>query len=119
MVPDVRIVFELDGKRRELNYKKLPLSAWSELKQSTGLSPKTLLDAMGEFDVEAIAGVIWLERKQRERRLNYAQAYQDLSDQWGETEWELIDYTVEGRSVLGPEVANGEAVEEDPPTETE
>lgn len=119
MVPDVRIIFELDGKKRTLNYKKLPLSAWSELKQATGFSPKTLLDGIGEFDVEAIAGVIWLERKQRERRLNYAQAYQDLSDDFGEVEFELEDFVVEGRSLLGPEEANGEAVEEVPPTTTE
>lgn len=119
MVPDVRIIFEFDGKRRELNYKKLPLSAWSELKQATGFSPRTLLDAVGDFDVEAVVGAIWLERKQRERRLKYAQAYQDLSDKWGEVEFDVHDVVVEGRSLLGPEEANGEAVEEVPPTTTE
>lgn len=118
MVPDISIIFELDGKRKELNFQKLPLSAWQELKQNTGFSPKTLLDGIGDFDVEAIAGTIWLERKQRERRLSYPQAFQDINDDM--PDFEPIDFVVEGRSLLGPEDNNGGAGEEadDPPTTT-
>ena len=64
LAPDIVVVFECNRERKELNYRKLPFTAWSELKQQLGFTPTTLLDAVQSYDIEAFGAIIWLERKQ-------------------------------------------------------
>ena len=78
LVPDVVLIFKLNEERKELNYRKLPFSAWTELKASLGFTPMTLLSAVSDFDLEAIGGVIWMERKQHEKALRWNDVRREL-----------------------------------------
>ena len=78
LVPDVVLIFKLNDERKELNYRKLPFSAWQELKSSLGFTPMTLMDAVGQYDLEGIGALIWLERKQRERSLRWNEIRREL-----------------------------------------
>ena len=72
IVPDISILFKLDGVDKRLDFKKVPFSAWSELKRELQFTPQTLTFAMRESDVESFAAIIWLERRQTETGLAWA-----------------------------------------------
>ncbi len=101
LVPDIILVFKLNGERKELAFRKLPFSAWSELKQQLRFTPYSLMDAMLAFDVEAYGAVIWLERKQRERALRWPIVMRDLERE--DFEFEAIDAVVDGEAIIGEE----------------
>ena len=109
MIPDITLIFMLDGKRLTLRFRDLPLSVWSELKRHFGFTPGTIINACTELDVEAFAAIIWLERRQHDRRLQWATVQREL--EVTEVEFELIDSILDGVSTVGEDV---EPVEPDP-----
>lgn len=100
MIPNVAIVFLLNGKRLSLAFRKVPFSAWTELKHQLGFTPKTIIVALEDADVEAVAALIWLERKQRERRLTWAEVRKEMETA-DEMEFEVVDFLQDGASLLG------------------
>lgn len=98
LVPDIVFIFDLNGERKRLEYRKLPFSAWSELKAALGFTPTTLVDAMHQYDLEAYGAVIWLERKQRERMLRWVEIRRELER--NDVDFEAVDVLVDGASVL-------------------
>lgn len=108
MVPDIAILFELDNKSKRLDYRKVPFNAWTELKQATSFTPKTLMQAIGDFDIDALVALLWLERKQRERRLQFGEVYQDLASANGDMpSLDVIDILTGGRSLIEPGTEQG------------
>lgn len=112
MVPDIRIVFKLNGERRELAYRKLPFSVWSELKAQLRFTPISLLEAAQTFDLEAFGAIIWLERKQTERALGWQEVRRQLEHD--ECDFEPVDLIVNGNSITGAEDESPEEAEPDP-----
>lgn len=117
MIPDVRVLFEVDGEPHKLVYHDLPFSTWTDLKRQAGFTPKTLLDAMGDLDVEAMVALIWLARRQARPSLGFYEVMQKMSPA---VQFRLLDLSVDGRDVVNqqPEVEpslNGEAVESEDP----
>jgi hypothetical protein len=98
LVPDIVFVFDLNGERKRLEYRKLPFSAWSELKASLGFTPTTLVEAMRDYDLEAFGAIIWLERKQRERMLRWVEIRRELER--NDVDLEAVDVIVDGVSTL-------------------
>lgn len=102
MVPDVAVVFKLDSRELTCHYRKVPMSAWGELKRALNYTPLTLMTALGDWDLDAIAALVWLERTQRERKL----AFRDVRDEVlsGGHEWEPVDVIREGKTSTGEPV---------------
>lgn len=112
-VPDVQIKFQLGARKLQLDYRKVPLMGWSELKQAVSFTPQTLLAAIGNFDMEAVVALVWLERKQRERKLRYHDVYSELQSQETDEDFEILDLRKGGKSLIGePDDDQGE--DEDP-----
>ena len=109
LVPDIVLVFKLNDERKELHYRKVPFSAWSELKQQLGFTAGTLIGALGTVDLEAIGAVIWLERKQHERSLRWTDVRGSLERD--EYDFEAVDVITDGESM------NGEDDDPAPPEE--
>jgi len=93
LLPNIVIDFRVDGEDKSLSYRKVPFSAWSELKRDLKFTPLTLSNAMGEFDVEAFAAIIWLERRQHERSLSWASVRSQL--QKNLLDFEIVDLRVD------------------------
>ena len=110
MVPDINIIFKLNGVLKTLCFRKLPLSVWSELKRVLTFTPKTLILGLEDADVDAATAVVWLERRQTERKLAYHESRRDLEELDGE--FEVMDFIIEGRSANGEDPA--EADDPDP-----
>lgn len=106
MVPDIKIKFSLDGNEHTLDYKRVPFNAWSELKQIAQFTPATLLTALGQWDMDAITALVWLDRKQVSRRAKFAETQQELAK--GDHNFELSDVIVDGVSQMGEDVEAGE-----------
>ena len=100
-VIDTKIKFKLGDRELTLDYRRVPFSAWSQLKQATKFTQRTLVEALDAFDLDAIVGLIWLERTQRQRRLNYIDVFQELQNADHDEEFEVIDLIIKGRSVFG------------------
>lgn len=115
MVPNLVIVFDLNGERHRLNFRRVSFNAWSELKRELGFTPKTIIDAVGDFDVEAIGAVIWLDRRQHDRKVQWGTVRQELERADPEPEFALVDFIGDGESLLG-ESLETPAEEEDPTT---
>lgn len=101
LVPDIAIVFTLNGQRKELRYRNLPFSIWSELKSQLSFTPTSLLDAVQNYDLEALGAIIWLERKQHERTLRWPEVRADLER--NDADLEFLNASVDGRFILGEE----------------
>lgn len=116
-VAKAQITFRLDSCRLTLDYRKVPFGAWGELKSATTFTQSTLLKALGDSDVEAVVAVIWLERKQRERKLRYADVYRELEQADDDVDFEIVKLVIDGRVIIaddeGDEGAGG-TDEEDP-----
>ena len=106
MVPDIKIKFSLDGNEQTLDYRRVPFVAWRELKAAVSFTPLTLVQEMARGDLDAIGAVIWLNRKQTARKLQFAEVQRDLADVG---EFELVDLIVKGQSQ-----ATGEKDEDEP-----
>lgn len=100
-VINCKIKFRLGQRHLTLDYRKVPFQAWGELKQATTFTQRTLVNALSDFDLDAITALIWLERKQRERRLRYLDVYQELQSATSDEEYELIDLVINGKSTAG------------------
>lgn len=99
LAPNVVVVFEVNGQRKRLDYRKLPFSAWSELKAALSFTPVSLLEAMATFDLEAIAALVWLERKQHERGLRWHVVKDELET--ADIDFNPVDMIIDGRSRMG------------------
>ena len=108
MVPDLVVVFKLNEETRRLDYRKVPFSAWSELKAQLKFTPMSLLQAVQEFDLEAFGAIIWLERKQRERTLGWPEVRRELER--ADCDFEPIDMIVDGKPTMGTEEDSEETV---------
>lgn len=108
-VVDVKIRFKLDTRELTLDYRRVPGMKWSELKQATTFTQRTLMTAIEALDLDAIAALIWLERTQRERKLPFVDVYQEMQN--SDSDFEITDVIVKGRSVYGNDVSEieGEA----------
>lgn len=93
LVPDISILFKTNGEEKRLDFQRVPFSAWSELKRDLHFTPKTLPEAMAEFDLEAFGAVIWLERRQTERTLSWASVRQQLDK--GAFDFEILEVLVD------------------------
>lgn len=78
LVDDVRLEFRVNGELRTLEYRKVTFGTWADLKKMLGFTPSTLLRGVGDGDVEALGALIWLERRQRERDLNWMSVRREL-----------------------------------------
>lgn len=124
LVPDVVIVFDLDGERKRLDYKRLPWSTWEDIKQSPGFTAYGLLAALEKIDPPAIACILWLERKQRERSLRYVEVSRQIArdlEAGIDHDFELVDLIVDGEAMTGDGAeptaeANDVEAEADPTT---
>lgn len=101
MVPAFTIVFEVNGNEKRLNFKDVPYSAWSELKASLGFTPITVQEALGDWDLEALEALVWLERKQRERKLDLSKARREIAAD--PPDIHLVDILKDGKSLTGGE----------------
>lgn len=97
LIPDAEITFKVAGQQKTLRYRAVPFSAWAELKQHLGLTPGTLMNALADLDVEAYAALVWLERRQRERKLTWHQYRITLDDQVPDLDMDSFDVTVDGQ----------------------
>lgn len=114
-VADVKIRFRLGERKLTLDYGKVPFSAWPQLKQATGFTQRTMVDAIiNESDLEAIVALIWLERKQRERKLRYLDVYHELEASDSDEDFEIINLSIDGRLIGDTEDEDGESDDEDP-----
>lgn len=105
-----QVVFQLGARTLTLDYKRVPFSAWTELKKAADLTQKTLLDAIGDADLGAIYALIWLERTQRERNLRYATVVGELSA--ADDDFRLIRLVVDGQA-FGEQEDDAEPGEEE------
>ena len=103
LVPDINIQFRLNGEVKTLRFKDLPFSAWSDLKNKLQFTPWTVIEAVQKFDLEAIGALIWLERRQHERMLQWATVQRELER--GDTEFEFVD-AYEGKKETDPPSAD-------------
>jgi hypothetical protein len=116
VIPNVSIIFKLDGQRQRLDFRRLPFSVWGELKRELGFTPRSLLDALDNVDVEAIGALIWLERRQHNRRLPWAEVRRELETAGAELEFEPLDVLAEGKSLFGSDEEEAEEDAETDPT---
>lgn len=113
LVPDIAVLFELDGQSHRLDYRKVPFQAWQQVKKA-GFTPMTLIDdGLANFDLDAIACVIFLDRAQSNRRASLGDVLQGLATAEDDYEFELEDVLNKGRSMLG---GSDDVDVEDPPT---
>lgn len=115
MVPDIAVLFDLDGNRRRLDYRKVPFQAWSQVKQA-GFTPMTLIDqGLMQFDLDAIACVMFLDKAQSDRRASVQDTFKALMA-GDDAEFELVDILEHGRSLLGGDDDPSADGDEVPPT---
>jgi hypothetical protein len=100
-VVDIKIRFKLGTRELTLDFRKVPFMKWSELKQTTTFTQRTLVSALDALDLDAIVALIWLERTQRERKLTYLDVYQEFQSATDDEDFEITDVIVKGRSVYG------------------
>lgn len=115
MVPDAQIVMTVDGRRKTLDYRKVPFKAWSELKARFEFTPQTLFQAMSNGDVEAGLALLWFERRQRERSLTYAKFIKDFDDDHA-PDIDVIGIRLDGRWIVEPDDDVDDDVEGEDPT---
>jgi hypothetical protein len=105
LVENVEILFNLNGERKSLRYRRLPFSVWSELKAQLKFTSMSLLEAWMGGDVEAVGAIIWLERRQSERTLRWPTVRAELERD--ECEFEAvgagIDCEIEYLPGFGPD----------------
>ncbi|MDP8961492.1 MAG: hypothetical protein M3N32_07765 [Actinomycetota bacterium] len=122
MVPDVVVVFELDGVEHKLSFQDLPLSWWSDVKAQAGFTPKTLMLALRDADVDGYVALIWLVKRQQRPAVTYGMVYDKLT---AAVQLEFKDVIRDGRSLFrdadealddGPPAVPVGEEEDDPPT---
>ena len=111
MIPDVTIVYRLGDKAEQVDFRKVPLEAWTDIKSETGLTPKTILDELSDLDVGAIVGLVYAARRQKGGRVTFRQVMRQLD---GDTEWVPTKVTVAGQVQFDDTEESDEVVDEDP-----
>lgn len=122
-VTNTQITFRVAERTLTLDFRRVPFNSWAELKKATRFTQSTLIDALSNADTEAAVGLLWLERRQRERKLRYIDVYTDVDQSDSNDELEITRVVVNGRTyyeeptddddVAGDDPASGEE-EEDP-----
>ncbi|MGH3942622.1 MAG: hypothetical protein ACRDTG_29165 [Pseudonocardiaceae bacterium] len=112
-VADTTIRFRIDDRRLTLDYRKVPFSAWGELKAAVGFTQSTLVKALGDSDLDAVVALVWLERKQRERKLRFVELYHDLQHTEEHQDIEITEIVIAGRS-YGDTETDADEEESDP-----
>lgn len=112
------IKFTLNGKKKVLDFRRVPFKVWPALKNATGFTQRSLIDALIAQDVEAIVALIWLERTQRERKLRYLDVFQEVESSDDDDDIEVYQLIVEGRKFGDdePEGDGDDDADEDPIT---
>lgn len=113
-VLDIIIKFKIGAREKSLSYRKIPMWAWKELYDATKITQTTLPSEIGQFNPDAIAALFWLERKQRERRLTFADVRQEVlrySADWEELE--LTDIIADGKSMFDEDTETTEETDDD------
>lgn len=113
LVANIAIVFDLNGQRKTLRFRALPLAAWAQLYDALGLEPRTLMTRWQNGSPIVAAAMIWLERKQRERNLTWVEVERELTQH--EVEFTPVDLLVDDVS-WGSGAAAEETTESDPLT---
>lgn len=116
-VVDTKIRFKLGTRELTLDYRRVPFMKWSELKQVTKFTQRTLMKALDDLDLDAIVALIWLERTQRERKLNFVDVYQELQTADDDADFDITDVIIKGKSVFGNDTSNLEVEGELDPTD--
>lgn len=109
---DCQIDFQLGSRRLRVDYRRVPFSAWVDLKKATGFTPQTLFEGIGKVDPEAFAAILFLERKQRERKLRYPMFVQEFEEM--DDDFELLQITLDGRKLVPDDEEIDDEVVEDP-----
>lgn len=104
--------FRLGDRSLVLDYRKVPAGAWRTVKSATGFTQSTIMKAVLEGDLDAVVSLVYLERSQRERNLQYLTVQNELDE--ADTEFEFQALDVKG-TVFG-EIPNRETPD---PTTTE
>lgn len=102
-VLDIKVDFVLNGRTLHLDFRKVPLAAWVDLKRSAQLTPGTIVSDSAQGDPLAVGALVFLERKQRERRLRWAQFYPEYERMFEESG---DDFVVTRMSVAGQEITD-------------
>lgn len=95
---DCQIEFTLGTRKLVCDYGNVQFTAWGELKRTTGFTQKTLLQALAEVDLDATAALIWLERKQRERKVRIDDVYDAM--QSSQDKILITQITIDGKDYL-------------------
>jgi hypothetical protein len=61
---------------------------WTDLKRQLGFTPTSIMEAVANFDVEAIAALVWLERRGGNPAAAYQAAVREVS---GADEFTIIE----------------------------
>lgn len=77
-VSKVKIYFALGERDFTLDYTKVPANAWRLIKQVTGLTQQSVLSGISTGDIDAAYALVYLERSQRDRKLNYQSVENEL-----------------------------------------
>lgn len=112
------IKFTLNGKKKTLDFRQVPFKTWPALKNATGFTQRSLIDALIAQDVEAIVALIWLERTQRERKLRYLDVFAEVESSDDDDDIEVYQLIVEGRKFGDdePDADDTDTDDEDPTT---
>lgn len=108
MIANVSVLFTVNGQDKRLDYRKVPFFVWEQLESNHGLTISGLLPAIIDGSVRAVVALLWLERKQRERKLTYDEVRKAIDDD-APPEVVITDVIRDGKSVLTREEEEDEA----------
>lgn len=100
-VIDMKVRFKLDNRELTLDFRRVPFMKWAELKQATGFVQRTIMSALEDGDLDAVMALVWLERTQRERKLNFVDVRQEIANAPEFVDFEITDVILKGKSLLG------------------
>jgi hypothetical protein len=96
-VGKVKAYFRLGDRNLVLDYRKVPANGWRAIKSTTGFTQSTLIKAVLEADIDAVVALVYLERVQRERNLNYLTVQNELDA--ADTEFEFQALSANGNTI--------------------
>lgn len=111
-VGKAKAYFRLGDRNLVLDYRKVPAGAWRAVKSIGGFTQSTLMRELLQGDLDAVVSVVYLERSQRERNLQYITVQNELDDADTEFEFQALD-------INGTVVGEVPGAEEPDPTTTE
>ncbi len=99
LVRDVVMVFDINGERKRLAFRRVPLATWQELKDRLGYTASSVIAAAGAGDVVALGALVWLTRRMYEPNLSWNSVRRQLDADELEVEW--VDTLIDGESLAG------------------